>query len=542
MAAPLSSAYIAGDPRALAFLAPWFRDEAARTARARSLGARPIAPGLALVITAQNRAFPPSAARDRNLAALATPGTVVAVTGQQMGLFLGPLFTLYKTASTIAAARAIERDSGVRCVPLFWMQTEDHDFEEINHCHVHRPGAPPLRLAVRDAASDALGEPGARVSVEHRRLGDDVIAALDALDEALGGLPHAADFLPLLRQHYAPGRTLGAAFAGVMAALFADEGLVLFDSRDARAARYAQPIFARAITDCDAIADTLLERGRALGAAGFDTQVHVRPASPLCFFHDEGAEGPRYRLERRGADFALVGTDRTISPEALLAAVEQDPLCASSSALLRPIVQDALLPVAAYIGGAAEVSYFGQIAPLYPRFGLPPPLMVPRARFRILDDRARALLSELGLSPAEVELGRDGVLALLESRAPSPHPPAEALAESLTAPLHARLAALEPDLRALDPNLLDPARKTRDTVDAAVARFVERYRRALVEGDRVRSDRVDRLGRFLWPDGAPQERYHSLPYFACRFGLAALKSALFAALDPWDPTLRDLEP
>src|SRR5689334_19594207 len=166
MLATFSSAFLQGDPRTVGFLPADFRDPAARCRITRAAAERTVGRELLAVLEEQNRALSPSAARLQNLAALAAPGkngTAVVITGQQVGLFLGPLYTFYKAATTIAAARALTRESGTPCVPLFWLQTEDHDYEEIHHCQLPQYVAPPLRLQLAAGA-------GERSAVAHRPL------------------------------------------------------------------------------------------------------------------------------------------------------------------------------------------------------------------------------------------------------------------------------------------------------------------------------------------------------------------------------------
>jgi bacillithiol biosynthesis cysteine-adding enzyme BshC len=534
------SAFLDGDRAALALLPDTFRHQAARIAHAKSV-ARPIAPELAAILRAQEESLPPSRQRRENIDALAK-GACAAITGQQMGLFLGPLFTYYKAATAIAAARAIEAESGTRCVPIFWLQTEDHDFPEIDHCHVPLAGAPPVKLVI-DGEPRAEGE-GGRIAIAHRTIPPTIESVFEKLEVALDGLPHAAETIALFRAHYRPGVTLARAFAGVLATLFADEGLVIFDPRDPAVARLLSPMVRAAIDGCDAIGDLLLERSAALSAAGFSDQVHVRGRSPLCFIHPDGARGPRFRVERETGDSArwsIVGRETSLSSRELAALVENDPLCCSTSALLRPIAQDTLFPTAAYVGGPGEVSYFAQVAPLHARFGLPPPLIVPRARFRVTDGAIRSLLEKMGLIAAAVERPRDDLLReSLAHALPAEHLGPDAVKQDLSAPIEARLAELDRLFPSVDANLTSAVRRTRETVQRAIDRLTERYRRALLERHRTVAERLDRLIHFLNPEHTPQERYHALPHFLARAGAAEWKARVFAALDPFAATVGEI--
>lgn len=555
---PFSAAFLAGDPRALAFLPASFRDPKARLERARERAWRQVGPGFLELLHEQDRALPPSTARRRHIDDLGRPGTLVVATGQQVGLFLGPLYTFYKAASAVALARTIEAESGLRTVPLFWLQTEDHDFPEVDHCHVLRPGEGSLRLALDDETAGQAE--AARVSLAHRRLGEGVREQIVALEQALEERPHAAEFLALVREHYQPGRTLPAAFGGLLAALFAEEGLIVFDPRAAHVARLASSIYHRAIESADAIAERLLARVQALREAGFTEQVHIRPGSPLVFFHEHAATGPRYRLDRRGPVWALVGAGAgagapggareghvvTVDAGELLAMVDTDPLRFSTSALLRPIVQDTLLPTVAYVGGPGEINYFAQLGPLYDFFDLVPPLVVPRARFRCLDARTRSLLSRLGLTPRDAERPREELLQTLAAAAlpeglPAPERLATRLLEDFSRELEAFSAGLSAHAPPLDPKLDDAVRRTRGTAERAVERLIARYRRALGARAELAGERIERLTEFLCPGGEPQERHYSLAYFAAQVGVSAFKATVFGHLDPYDPAVRDID-
>jgi bacillithiol biosynthesis cysteine-adding enzyme BshC len=538
-----STSYLAGEPAARAFVPLDFRSPAARLQRTRAAAGRRIDPALAGELRAQQARLPASAARDANLAALAAGETAVVATGQQVGLFLGPLYGLYKAASAVAAARALSAEAGVRVVPLFWLQTEDHDFAEIASCTVAGADGAPVRLSLPDERAAE-----ARVSIAHRRLGPEIDRLLDQLAAALPPGPHAVETLALLRAHYRAGQPPAAAFAGVLAELFREDGLLILDPRVEAVARLALPVTRGALAACDAVAADLEARAAALQEAGFELQIPLRRDCALVFFHPDGPGGPRFRLSRRGAGWALSGAARGATEAEVADALAREPLRFSTSALLRPIVQDALLPTAAYVGGPAEVSYFAQLAPLYARFDLTPPLVVPRARFLCLDARSRRLLHGLGLSPHELLAGRtDAELlsrVLLPETAAAPDPEALAARARQVVQGTSDLAARIVEALPADRNLGRAAVRTRASVQAAVDRLVNRYRRTLAGRDGVTLQRLARLRNALAPQGVPQERAYAWPSLAGRHGPAALGravSARLAVVGPFQGGLEELE-
>ncbi|MCE9672050.1 bacillithiol biosynthesis cysteine-adding enzyme BshC [Myxococcus stipitatus] len=535
------AAWLKADPRALAFLPDRFRHRSARAEAVAQAATRTISPALLEVLRARNAHLAPSSARERNLELLARPGTVAVVTGQQMGLFLGPLFTLYKAAAAIVTARALQEETGRPCVPVFWLQTEDHDLPEVDHCFVANATGTPCRVAL-DHADAATS----RVPIAHRQLGQGVLAALGTLRGEVGKEPQAEEHLSLLERAYRPEATLAQAFTEVLAAVFAEEGLVFLDPRDERLAPLAAPVHRLALRDAATLSSALARHVDALTQAGFSEQVHIRPGSPLCFYSPDGVDGARYRLDPAGPDtWSLVGHPRgaTVTTRELMEWLEREPLRFTTSALLRPLLQDTWLPTAAYIGGPGEVSYFAQLAPLYAHAGLPMPLVIPRARFRVIDDRARRLLHKLGLTPDEAGMEREALLTRLATRDEShTYESAGALEARLFGPFAAVLDTLGESMSRLDPMLLDALKRTRGTVRAAVSRLAARYGRALALRDQVTTERVDRLRAMLVPEGAPQERVHGMAYYACRFGTRAFTRQVLEACVPFSGDLQDLTP
>lgn len=521
------AALLAGRPEAQHLLPSRFTEPEAWRLAAEAAAQRQIAPTLLEELARQTQALPASAARLRNLELLAQPGTSVVVTGQQPGLFGGPLYTLHKAATAVARARMVHALTGRPCVPLFWLQSEDHDYAEIAQLSISTPAG---RMTL---ALPAEAEP-ARVSLAHRVLPPETATLLDQLSQALAPLPHSADVSALLRECYAPGRPIVGAFVELLARLWGDTGLLFLDPRVPAVAALASPLLQRALAQRAAIAADLRERATLLAAAGCNEQVHTRAAASLVFFHAAGVTGPRYRLTD-GAH-GLQTPLGSVSADTLAQLFANEPLRFSSSALLRPLVQDTLLPTCAYLGGPAELSYFAQLPPLYARLGIPMPLIAPRARLRIIDPTTRSLLGRLGLQAAELHAPRGALLARVAGGA-DPSLSADALHARLLTPLHAQLDAL--GALALE-GLADPIRKARESCEQALGKLAQKVERAALERDTITSTRLDRVLAALYPDGAPQERAYGFLELAARAGIGALTQAIASATESLDPGVRDV--
>ncbi len=529
-AASLFQAYIAG--RASSFYEHHPADAHARAASVER-AVRPLATEIASALRAQNALLAASSARETNLTALES-GAAAVVTGQQVGLFLGPLYTLYKAATAIAVSRALARETGRNVVPIFWLQTEDHDVPEVATCSVPRDGHAPIELRV---PSDIE----ARISIAHAVLPDEVSTCVETLREELARLPHAAAHLERIARAYRPGEAWAKAFAHTLAALFAPEGLIVIDPRDPVLARHASLVHRRALGDAAELAEGLCARVEALRKAGFTAQVHVRPGAPLCFFHPERADAQRTRLVPCERGYAEVGTQAEHTSAELLAVLDRDPLRFSTSALLRPIVQDTLLPTAAYVGGPSEVEYFAQLQPLYAAFGLAMPLIVPRARFRVLEEKTVRLLERLGLHADDAAKSEDEILGELAARR-TDRLSSEALERDLKARFDAAMDAALAPTGALRSVLQSAEEKTQSIVHTSAAKLAEKYRRAVMHQNEELVRDVQRLRHALHPNGAPQERVYGFAYFAARYGERAFIERVLEAIEPFGPAAKDLFP
>ena len=537
MADPFTPAWLRGEPRATALLPLAFRDPAQRRQAVAAAARRPIDPAVHAALAAQEARRPQSPARTAALARLAAPGAVAVVTGQQVGLALGPLYTLHKAAAAVATARALEAETGHPVVPVFWLQTEDADFAEVRTVALPDPATGAVRHL---EIPDALGPDAARVSLSERPLGPGIAAVHTALASALDGLREADATLRLLQRHYRPEATFGDAFAGVMAELFAEAGLLLLDPRDPALSPLAAPVHARALALAPDLAAALTARAAALEAAGLQVQVPVRPDAALSCFHPDGPAGPRYRLVADGAGWTLAGAAGRFTAAALDAALGASPRAFSTTALLRPLLQDHWLPTAATLGGPGELAYFAELPPLYAAFERAMPLAIPRARFLLVGPTARRLAAQLGLAPRDAAAPRDALLAALAARSPDAAPDPDAA----LAPARAALAAALASLRAAtgaDPAFDRACRKSEDAIAHELARLAERARRHAAEADAVRVSRLDRLRGLIAPGGAPQERALGFPWFAAQHGPQALVDALVAAAVPYHPDLVEVD-
>ena len=544
----ITAAWLQGDPAAATLLPRSYATTQTRLAHARAVQQRPSPaivrqPGVLDALAQQHGpghlCLPPCTLRGSYLTALQDPQTLTVTTGQQMGLLGGPLFNLAKVATAIALAKDLQAQLGTPVVPVFWLQNEDHDLPEIDHTFVPGPDGQPLRLGL-----DRTEAGPERLSVADRVLPESVAHVCQSLQALLQRQGAGLAVTEQLTAIWRPGVSWTVAFAQTLQACFPAAGLVFVDARYGPLAKALVPLHLQALDLREVWAERLLQRDAELAAAGFRGQVHVRPGAPLAFLAPEGPGYERFRLQPQDGDsFALVGdpAERFLTLQQVQDAAVAHPGALSSSALLRPMVQDALLPNAAYVAGPGELAYFAQIAPLYPSLGLPEPMVMPRARLRVQDERSAGWLAEVALSADAVRSPQRTAEALT---AASSVGDTESLRQRLLGPLLAELEVLRPVLTALDGGLDKPLNHAAHNVTDTLDKLVGRIARSVANHDQVRLQRLERLRQLLWPDDQPQERAYGPAWFLARFGPEPLLEAVQAACARWDGGLTDvvLEP
>ena len=338
----------------------------------------------------------------RNLDRLAA-GAVAIVTGQQVGLFSGPAYSIYKAVTALRWADAITR-RGTDAVPIFWLATEDHDLAEVNHSDWNtREGLTRFEIPAReDDAGRRVGE----------ILLSDAVSGLTAkAGSALEG-SYAEEFAAALRESYAPGETYGSAFGKLMSRILAGRGIIFIDPLDERLHRLSAGVYRRALDEAQPIRDALLARSKELENGGFHAQVKVTRESTLLFYNLNSRRQP---LRSRNGNFTAGKS--SLSPDELRSAIEKSPADFTANVLLRPVVQDTLLPTAAYIGGPAEIAYMAQTEIVYKALLGRMPAIVSRAGFTVVDSLIARILAKFGLEVRDVFRGRQFVRKKMERQA-----------------------------------------------------------------------------------------------------------------------------
>ncbi len=430
-----------------------------------------------------------------SLELLAKPGTVAVVTGQQVGLFSGPSYTIFKALSAVRVARTLS-EQGVPAVPVFWLATEDHDFPEVNHAWVFGPSHQPERVHV-EAPSEFASKP--------RPVGGIPVVAppLAELRAILKGLPFADEVCDRVERAYRPGATLGESFQALLQELLGEYGLIFVDPLEPALRTISAPLMAEALRAAPELKAKLLARNKELTAAGYHAQVHIEPKTSLFFLIDNGE---RVTLRQKDAEYAQYA-DRAqeISP----------------NALLRPVMQDYLMPTVAYIGGPAELAYLAQSRVLYDTLLGRMPVAMSRAGFTLLDARAEKLLSRYRMNVAQALVHEE---SLKEKIAHELIPPRlEGSFDLASSEVERQLGHLRGEIASFDHTLAAALDKSRAKMAYQLEKSRKKIAREILRRDaRAAEDAAYLLG-LLYPHRHLQERFYSILPFLAKHGLDLTK-------------------
>jgi bacillithiol synthase len=470
-------------------------------------------PAVVAVLEEQNQRFGAGPATMAQIKNLQSTDSLVVATGQQVGLCTGPAYTIYKALTCCRLAKELERLLNKPVIPVFYLVTEDHDFEEVRWLGVlnvdhsyEKLYYTPTHLPDRTPMAQVILEP--------------------AIEQTLSQLaPHfdpTNDYWQQLVKCYHEGKSFSRAFAELFLYILRDYGVVVLDPSDARFKQLALQIISTELNTAPSIS-AMLKTNTQLAQQGFHSQLAVHPQRPHLFILENG----RHSLEKQGNGWANMHSGAVFSPQELLAQVHN----LSPKAAIRPLVQDWLLPTIAYVGGPGEVSYLAQLKGVYEAHHLPMPIVVPRAGFTLMEPRLARYLDKLGLTARDFISEQSVALAEVQRRLV----PAQ-ITDHLQQ-IRQCLASHWPDLAAaitaLDPTLQTPVQKTENQIISGLEQLEAKVLRSMKQKESVITDQVQAIQNCFLPANELQERKLNLLPFLAKY--PGLINTLYEAIQPMHP-------
>jgi bacillithiol biosynthesis cysteine-adding enzyme BshC len=501
---PLVQDYLRGETHVCQFYDGSFLEAASYLEKAREVNRRFHRDARDRVLSMIQRSTKPA---EERLERFLQDGGYLVSTGQQPGLFTGPLYGLYKALTAIRLSQALEPIVDRPVLAMFWIASEDHDWEEADHTHILdlQNEIRTLRIPAQEGGSH---RPLHRIPI-HLGLPETVEALLEALPETDFSPP----FSDLLRRAYAPGSTLPQGFLDLMAEFLKDLPIVFVDSANPELKTASLPILYRELEDAEEHEVILSRVASHLELEGYHVQVPILSKGMNLFL--EGPEG-RDRLYREGDGVRLNRAGTRLEPEQVKAVAQDDPGLLSPNVLLRPVVESHLFPTLSYVAGPGELAYFGQLKELFQAHGMRMPVVYPRHSATLVEGKIGKVLSKFhrsldSLARPHHELASE--IALEEV----PPEVRKALGE-IRGNLGRGTGVLSQAAQAIDPTLKGPVTRARNTAFAAFDEVERKILQALKRENETALEQLGKAQRHLFPFGKPQERSLNPLYYLSRYG------------------------
>jgi len=438
----------------------------------------------------------------QNIDKLGKDGTMAVVTGQQPGIFTGPLYTIYKTLTAIKLANHITEQFGVTTVPVFWNASEDHDFQEVRHIEFINRDNRVISL-IYEPQADIEGKSIFDVPLE---------PSLSFLIDLLEGDTNKSEFksylVDLLRNSLSRCYSLADWFSHLMQALFNPYGLIVLDAHLPPCRQLARPVMGREIKTPLRSSRLINEAGAQLRALGYHQQIGRKPDDLNFFFY---AQGRRNKVRFRQGKFVVERIGLEYDQTEMLDMLAEEPQRFSPSAVLRPLVQDHILPTIAYVGGPGEISYFAQMRNTYSFFDLVMPVIYPRSRVVLVEPRIAKILEKYGLTVDDARKSRKDLLQTIASQK-TPRPIVQACDRKLDV-IQMLLDEFRREVGEAEPTMVEPIDKLKRKIGYEMDKIREKLVLAQQDDLEIAEQQVDKLKANLFPEGKGQERvFNIFPY------------------------------
>lgn len=467
------------------------------------------------ILTKQNQSFGAGVLTLENIKKLEHDNTVAVVTGQQMGLLTGPLYTIYKSIGTIKLCETYRaKFPQYEFVPVFWLELEDHDFDEIRHAQLLSVDNDLKKISYNGA------DPGnvIRNPINHLSITEDMQRVLDEIKSVLYPTDFTHEWQGLIEKAYQQGTSIAQAFGKMLADLLGSYGLILMDPSDKEFKKLAAPVFKKEIENTDRIHQLFQMQSESLKQSGYEAQVETSPSN--LFLLDNGAEKLSINVEKKNK-FRLSAGDIASEKNAITKILESSPERFIPNVVLRPIVQDTLLPTFAYVAGPAEVAYFGQFKSVYEFFEVPQPLVVPRPFATILEKKNAKVLDKYKIELQQVFTHSKTLIdqvAMQQSGVPI-----EAVFGQFTGQMNSQFKTLQKQLMEIDPNLKGAVETAQQKADQALQVLKTKTIESEKRRNEVLVDQIRKLIHHLYPHHNFQERELNVLYYLNKYGRDFIK-------------------
>lgn len=353
---------------------------------------------LATVIQAYMEPFGISSRAQQHINELAKDAVAV-VGGQQAGILTGPLYSLHKAITVILLAKKQRAELEIPVVPIFWIAGEDHDLNEINHVYTANKG-----IAYKNQYKEQYIFKSMASETKYNQ--KQMTAFICAIFEKFGETAHTKALLDHVLHVVHQRTTFTELFTDLMNGLFQEEGLLFVDSAFPPLRQLESPYFAQFIHESASIAEAVYDTERQFDNAGYGMPIGAtEEAAHLFYVHETG----RLLLTRDADRFINDSIGLQLSKEELLQLANEQPSLLSNNVVTRPLMQDMVIPVLAFVGGPGEIAYWALLKKAFHQLDVKMPVLVPRMSITFVLPKVQRALKETGLTVEQVMAGEAAV-------------------------------------------------------------------------------------------------------------------------------------
>ncbi len=441
--------------------------------------------------------------------------TYAVVTGQQVGIFTGPLYTIYKTATAIKLCSHLSQEFEASFIPIFWMESNDHDIQEVNHIYLVDSQSNLVKLEYIPSGYIAGS------TMKNAIIEEDFSDFIHDFYLHFHDTEFKEEIFKIIEESYQPSQNLSNGFACMMSKLFGKYGLIILDPSDRQIKGLMAEIFRNEIENPLRSTKSVNEMGEKLKAQGYDSQIEKKEDSTCLFIEENGI---RRKLLYRDGHFEIDGNRSILTKEQVLETLQVTPWKFSPNVALRPVAQDYILPTIAYIAGPGEISYFAQLNEVYQYNDVDMPIIYPRSSLIIIESKIQRIIDAYNLNISDLALNYEELFSRISRQKVGKG--FEEIIESSRSEVERIFEKLTKELSNFDPDLKNISESVRRKVDHQFSILKEKAYQAQRSRDEITRNQIKRACVNIYPDGKPQERVFNIVQYLVLYGLEFIESIM----------------
>ncbi len=461
---------------------------------------------LAAILKEQNRNYGCGSETLGNIHNLRQNQTCAVVTGQQAGLFSGPLYTIYKALTAVKLTEYLNQNGQGSFVPIFWLAADDHDLAEINHINLLNK-----KNQIENIQCDSFSL-STKLPVSKILLTQEINKCVQQLNNSSHDSEFKDEIISHLSEAYEPDLSYVEAFGKWMTRLFKSYGLIFIDASHQGFKELGKSVFLKEIAENSPSTLCAIETSKNLKQAKYKCQIPLREGILNLFFSDP----ERLSIGIKEDGYIIKDTQQTYGRDELFSLMEKNSYLCSPNVLLRPIYQDTILPTVAYIGGPSEIAYFAQMKSIYDRFDIPMPILYPRKSLTIIEHNIKSVLQKHNLNVLDFWRNFDQTIqTIIKKNIPQS---IDKFFSTAASHLKQDFQSIKKEIVSIDPDLGSSADLTLEKINQQFKYLEKKILKTSKKQNEILIQQLHKVKNNLYPANHLQERALNIVPYLIKYG------------------------